>query len=360
MTIWFSRSRRRAGMCSHLEKEERSLSAQRRGISIMTYLSTSNLWINEKSMLDEPRVVIIVLNWNGKNDTIECLRSLQQLSYQNFEILVVDNGSTDGSVACFRQEFPDVSVAENNTNLGFAEGNNVGIRWAIRRGPDYVLLLNNDTIVDKDFLTELTAVAETDPSIGFAGPKVYHCDFKGRKDVISFAGATIGVATGKAYRFGQNTIDRGQYDRVRETDYVEGSCLLARVDCLNRVGLLNTTYRLYWEDIELCFRGRKAGYKSVYVPSATIWHKVGIRASVRRVQGYYYGGRNRMLFVKEYATSSQLLIFLCFLLAFDLWKVILVSIFKDKSMPQAVAYLKGTIDGFFDLGLGDEPRESTT
>ena len=309
-------------------------------------------------MINEPYVVLIILNWNGKHDTIECLKSLQQLSYQNFEILVVDNGSTDGSVACFRQELPDVSVAENNTNLGFAEGNNVGIRCAIRRGADYVLLLNNDTIVDKDFLTHLIAVAENDPSIGFAGPKVYYYDFKGRKDVLSFAGASINVALGKPYRFGVNTIDRGQYDSIREVDYVEGSCLLARVDSLERVGLLNPTYRLYWEDAELCFRGRKAGYKSVYVPTATIWHKVGIKASAKRVQGYYYGGRNRVLFVKEYATFSQLLIFLGYLFAFDLWKVILVSIFKQRSVPQAVAYFKGTIDGFFDLRLRDKPSES--
>ena len=176
-------------------------------------------------MPNEPCVVIIVLNWNGKEDTVECLRSLQQLSYQNFEILVVDNGSTDGSVAWFRQELPDITLAENNTNLGFAEGNNVGIRCAIRRGADYVLLLNNDTIVNKDFLTYLVAVAENDPSIGFAGPKVYHCNFKGRKDVLSFAGATTDVATGRVYRFGQNTIDRGQYDSMREVDYVEGSCV---------------------------------------------------------------------------------------------------------------------------------------
>ena len=202
-------------------------------------------------------LVIIVLNWNGKEDTVECLRSLQQLSYQNFEILVVDNGSTDGSVAWFRQELPDITLAENNTNLGFAEGNNVGRRCAIRRGADYVLLLNNDTIVNKDFLTYLVAVAENDPSIGFAGPKVYHCNFKGRKDVLSFAGATTDVATGRVYRFGQNTIDRGQYDSMREVDYVEGSCLLVRVECLQQVGLFNTTYQLYWEDVELCFRGRR-------------------------------------------------------------------------------------------------------
>jgi len=311
-------------------------------------------------MINEPYVVLIILNWNGKHDTIECLKSLQQLSYQNFEILVVDNGSTDGSVACFRQELPEVSVAENNTNLGFAEGNNVGIRWAIRRGADYVLLLNNDTIVDKDFLTHLIAVAENDPSIGFAGPKVYYYDFKGRKDVLSFAGASINVALGQPYRFGVNTIDRGQYDSIREVDYVEGSCLLARVDSLERVGLLNPTYRLYWEDAELCFRGRKAGYKSVYVPTATIWHKVGIKASAKRVQGYYYGGRNRVLFVKEYATFSQLLIFLGYLFAFDLWKAILVSIFKQRSVPQAVAYFKGTIDGIFYLRVRDNSSERPT
>ena len=304
-------------------------------------------------MLNEPRVVLIVLNWNGKDDTIECLRSLQQLSYHNFEILVVDNGSTDGSVTHFRQEFPGISVVENGTNLGFAEGNNVGIRWAIRRGADYVLVLNNDTVVDKDFLTYLIVVAENDPSIGFAGPKVYYYDFNGRRDVLSFVGASFNVTLGKVNRFGVKTIDRGQYDRIREVDYIEGSCLLARVDSLTRVGLFNPTYRFYWEDVELCFRGRKAGYKSVCVPTATIWHKVGMQAGTKRVQGYFYVARNRVLFVKEYASSSQLLIFLCYLFAFEFWEVILVSIFKQRSVPQAVAYFKGTIAGFFGLRLRD-------
>ena len=124
------------------------------------------------------KVTIILLNWNGKEDTIECLESLKHITYPNYEILLVDNGSTDGSVECFRERYPGMEIIENGENLGFAEGNNVGIRRAMDEGADYVLLLNNDTVVDPEFLGELVKVGESDPKIGIVGPKICYYNNK--------------------------------------------------------------------------------------------------------------------------------------------------------------------------------------
>jgi hypothetical protein len=295
-----------------------------------------------------PQVIVIILNWNGKDDTIECLESLRQITYANHEILLVDNGSTDGSAAYFREKAPDLSILENGTNLGFAEGNNVGIRWALSRGADYVLLLNNDTVVDKNFLQELVDVTEKDRRIGFVGPKIYHYDYNGRRDVISFAGAKFRIWRGQVHRFCANTVDEGQCDSEREVDSIEGSCLLVRTDVIKKVGLLNSDYYLYWEDTEWCIRGRNAGYKAVYVPGAKIWHKVGMRVSGKRDTAYYYGGRNRVLLVKQYATSWQLLLFLFTFLTFDVWSVILVSGLVRRKVSEPIAFIRGIKDALLN------------
>src|SRR5436190_7401977 len=124
-----------------------------------------------------PSVAVIVLNWNGRDDTLACLESLAGLNYDNFQVMVVDNGSTDGSVGAIRPRFPGVEIIETGRNLGFAEGNNVGIRLALDRGMDYVFLLNNDTVVDPSLLSELVAAAERCPEGGIFGAQIlYHSD----------------------------------------------------------------------------------------------------------------------------------------------------------------------------------------
>ena len=179
---------------------------------------------------DLPTVSIIVLNWNGKHDTVECLESLSHISYPNYEVIVVDNGSTDGSVEQFKARYPEITVIENQDNLGFAEGNNVGIRAALQEDTEYVLLLNNDTIVDPRFLDELINVAEREPRVGFAGPKIYYYDGngRGRKDVINSVGAKLDMWTGRAWPVGDREIDGGLYDQVRLVDTLIGSCLLVK------------------------------------------------------------------------------------------------------------------------------------
>jgi GT2 family glycosyltransferase len=221
-------------------------------------------------MTDFPLVYIIVLTWNGKADTLDCLRSLQNLSYPTARILVVDNASNDGTAAAIRSSFPNVELICNDSNLRFAGGNNVGIEYSLKRGADYILLLNNDTVVDSDFLTVLVQKAKEDRRIGIAGPKIYYNE----SDCIWFAGGRIEWWKGWVSHIGIHEPDEHQYDIPREVDYITGCCMLLKREVINAVGTLDEKFYLYGEDVDWCIRARRAGFKVVYVPLSHIWHKV--------------------------------------------------------------------------------------
>jgi len=293
--------------------------------------------------ISEPKVVIVVLNWNGKRVTVECLESLKQIDYSNYEILLVDNGSTDGSQECFRTRYPEIVLLENEANLGFAEGNNVGIRRAIDWHADYVLLLNNDTSVHKGFLSELVRVAQSDSRIGFVGPKIYYDDCHGQRDVIAFAGGRFNLWIGKARNIGDGEKDRGQYDDIKEVSYVQGACLLAKREVVQRIGLLDSTLFAYWEETDWCMRGCRAGYSSVFVPNAKIWHKVA--ASNGGVRSTYYLTRNLFRFTKKHATGKQYLFFLGYFFFVQFWISTCKIVGRMKSSRLFLCFLKGIRDG---------------
>ena len=295
------------------------------------------------SRIPEPKVVIVVLNWNGKHVTVECLESLVEVDYSNYEILLVDNGSTDGSQECFRARYPEITLLDNGVNLGFAEGNNVGIRWAIDRNADYILLLNNDTVVHEKFLAELVRVAERDSNIGFVGPKIYYYDCHGRRDVIAFAGGHINLWIGKALNIGEREKDRVQYDDIKEVDYVQGACLLVKREVVQRIGLLDSTLFAYWEETDWCVRGHRAGYKSVFVPKAKVWHKVA--ASSGGVRRRYYLTRNLFWFMKKHAAGKQYLSFLVYFFFVQFWISTGKIILKRNNRGAFLCFLKGARDG---------------
>ena len=294
-------------------------------------------------MLDNTKVAIILLNWNGKNDTIECLESIKQITYPNFEILLVDNGSTDGSVKYFSEQYPDIEIIDNKNNMGYAEGNNVGIRKAMKNGADYVLLLNNDTVVDPVFLDEMVNVAQSNPNIGFAGPKVYYYNYNQKKDVINFAGGKLDMWKGKTYHIGLNKVDNGQYDEIKEVDYVEGSCLLLRKEVINKIGLFDPSYFAYWEENDLCMRGHKAGYISIFVPKAKIWHKIA--ASNTNNKKIYYLTRNQFWFIKRYAAWYKYLIFLLCFFIFQLWFTGGIIALYHRDFKTLKSFLKAILHG---------------
>lgn len=224
-------------------------------------------------MTDAPLVYIIILSWNGRKDTLECLSSLRRISYPHARLLLVDNASTDGTVEAVRQQFPSVEIIVNETNLRFAGGNNVGIKYALANNAHYVLLLNNDTVVEPEFLTHLVHHAERDPKIGMVGPKIYFYDEPER---IWSAGGTIEWWKGSVSHIGIREEDLGQYDTVREVDYLTACCVLVKREVVERVGMLDERYYIYGEDADWCVRAVRAGYTLLYVPSAVIRHKLSV------------------------------------------------------------------------------------
>jgi len=247
-------------------------------------------------MTSMPRVMIIVLNWNGKDDTLACLESLQQVTYPNFEVLIVDNGSGDDSVAAIRTRFPQQLLIETGENLGYAGGNNVGLRHALAQGADYCLLLNNDTQVAPDFVERLVEATEADPTIGVAGPMIY---YHKRPDLIWSAGGAIDWRRGQTWMEGLDTPDSGQFGTApRLVDFVTGCALFARRAVMEQVGLLDERFFVYYEETEWCVRAQRAGFHIIHVPQAKIWHKIPLDARDSSPLVQYYMTRNQLLFLK--------------------------------------------------------------
>lgn len=223
----------------------------------------------------QPNVWIIIVNWNGREITLDCLDSLHHSTYRNQHVLVVDNASTDGSVEQIRKLFPDVEVLALPENRRFAGGNNTGIRHALDRGAELLLLLNNDTTVDPGFLEPLVARLASDPSAGIVAPKIF---YHAQPDRLWYAGGSISFWTGSMRHLGIREDDNGQYDTPGETDYASGCCFLTRAKLVAEIGLLDESYYMYTEDADWCMRARRAGYRVMYEPKARVWHRLSVSA----------------------------------------------------------------------------------
>jgi GT2 family glycosyltransferase len=242
-------------------------------------------------------VSIIVLNYKGREDTLACLRSLEHLMYQNVSIILVDNESGDGTPEAVRAAHPRVTVIESGGNLGFTGGNNVGIRYALDHGADYIMLLNNDTIVAPDFINVLVKVMEQNPSVGVTGPVIYYYD---APETIWSAGGEIDWAHGTTRMIGLNEEDKAQYGlSPRCVDFVTGCALMARRAVWEKIGLLDDKFFMYYEETEWCVRAGRAGYEINLVPASMIWHKISIEDRAVSPRTYYYMTRNRLLFLRK-------------------------------------------------------------
>jgi GT2 family glycosyltransferase len=218
------------------------------------------------------KITVVVLNWNSHKMTAACIRSLQATDGPDFEILVVDNGSTDGSVHILPQEFPQITVLPQRRNLGFAAGCNVGMQHALANDAEYVLLLNNDTIVAQEFIREMLAAIESDPGIGAVCPKIYFAD---HPDLLWYAGADFSLWTGRFKIRGWRQIDRGQFDHNQEITQATGCAMLMRCSALHDVGLLDEQFWAYAEDLDWSLRSLQRGYRLMLAPKARIWHHDG-------------------------------------------------------------------------------------
>jgi GT2 family glycosyltransferase len=251
----------------------------------------------------QPAVSIVVLNYKGREDTLDCLRSLEHLTYRHVQIVVVDNHSEDGLEQAVRAAHPRAVFIQTGANLGFTGGNNVGIRYALEHGADYVMLLNNDTVVAPDFLDVMIEVMEQDPSIGVTGPMIYYYH---NPDMIWSAGGEIDWSRGETHMTGINELDVSQFGLTpRPADFVTGCALLARREVWQKVGLLDERFFMYYEETEWCVRAGRSGYKLMVVPMAMIWHKISIEARAASPRIYYYMVRNRLLFLRQTKAGFQ-------------------------------------------------------
>lgn len=246
-----------------------------------------------------PRVSIIVLNWNGAQDTLACLDSLSSLKYSNFDVILVDNGSTDDSLPIFHSysgPFP-LTLLETGENLGFAEGNNFGIRKALERASDYILLLNNDTVVDANLIDEFVAGAQSHPDGGIFGAKIY---YHSEPNKIWAAGGFWNNDKKHFDQYGDGELDNGQHDEARKNEFTIGCAMFIRRSVFEKIGLLESEFFLNYEEIDFCTRAQNSGFKNIYIPGAKLWHKIsasfgGEEAPLK----IYFTFRNRLLWAKR-------------------------------------------------------------
>jgi GT2 family glycosyltransferase len=285
-----------------------------------------------------PKVSVIILNWNGYEVTRDCLASLQESNYASFEVILVDNGSDDSSAEKLAQEFGEVRLIKNPTNLGFTGGNNVGMRDALGRGAEYVLLLNNDTVVSPGFLKELVRVAEDDPKIGILNPKIY---FFEPTDMIWYGGGMHKPWWSFPKHIDYLKRDSSRNGKPREVSFVTGCACLIKREVVSRVGLLDEHFFFGVEDLDWSIRIVRAGFKAVYVPSAFIWHKVSVTANATLGVGArdYYHARNSIFVARKHLQPKY-------------WPLFLLSMGRYLAYATAVHLVKVQPEGLKALYKG--------
>jgi GT2 family glycosyltransferase len=245
-----------------------------------------------------PLVITVILNTNRRDDTCALLRTLAQSTYPNNHLMVLDNASTDCSVQAIQAEFSEVQVLPLAQNRGYAGNNNVGIAAALQQGAEWVFVLNEDTLLAPDCLSQLVTLGESDPRIGIVGPLVYHAS---EPDVIQSAGGRMG-RDWQAWHHAQNEKDSGQFAQPQEVEWISGCAILVRRAVIEQVGALDDRFFYYWEETEWCVRAHKAGWHIMLAPQAKLWHK-GVQRDYRPSPSVtYYATRNRfMLLAKHHA-----------------------------------------------------------
>lgn len=223
--------------------------------------------------MGDPSVHAVVVNWNGRELLRPCLRTLLASSYSSLSVVVVDNASTDGSRELVADEFPRVRLIANAENLGYAAAANEGLKSVEAEGGDYALLMNNDTEIDPAAVSSLVDAARGNPRAAFVGPMIYYHD---RPGVIWSAGGSIRYWSGDIRHVGIRERDRGQFDRIREVDYVTACAVLVAVAPLRDIGLMDAGYFMYNEDTDWCVRAGERGYAVLVAPRAKVWHKVSM------------------------------------------------------------------------------------
>jgi len=276
-----------------------------------------------------PKVFILILHYGEQSDTLGCLQSLEKLDYPNFEVLAIDN---DPNHRLGELKFNyKITKLTNEKNLGFSGGNNIGIKYVLKKNADYVLLLNNDTIIEPQFLKRLVEVGEREEKIGILGPVIYRCD----TNEIHFAGGKINWLYTEAKHV------------LGAVDFITGACLLIKREVIEKIGLMPEEYFLYFEDTEWCLRARRAGFGCKVVKEARIGHKVSKNAQEHSFSYVYYHYRNGLLLAKRNAP------FLTKILAYKIsFLVYAKQVIKLVLMPSKKIWARAAMAGIRDFYKG--------
>jgi GT2 family glycosyltransferase len=331
----------------------------------------------------KPKVSIIILNWNSWKDTIECLESIYKIEYPNYNVIVVDNGSEDNSISMiqkyvkgeiniksdffdfnnknkpielfefennkydsfikYENRFENISpdrkliLIKNDYDAGFSIGNNIGINFAQEHlDAEYIMLLSNDIVVDKDFLDKLITFASSNQKIGIVGPRVLYYDKPGKTAYLGRKVNLYTATTSDIYN------EKKSYPSSLEVDYIVGCGLLIKNSVIENIGILNPNYFLYYEDVDWCTRARKNDYKVYSVPESKIWHKISSEES-NSLTRYFYGTRNMFLFLRNnWSLMSLILLYPLLILNNILYVITLILKGKRKA---AITVFKAIYDG---------------
>jgi GT2 family glycosyltransferase len=251
--------------------------------------------------MTSPLVISVVLNTNHREDTLQCLTSLNQNTYENHKIILLDNASVDGTVDAVRSLLPEVCIIELQRNLGYAGNNNIGIQAAMEQDAEWVFVLNEDTILSTDCISNLVSVGESNPKIGIVGPMVYHHN---EPDIIQSAGGRMD----KYYRewhLGQDERDQGQFQLPHSVEWISGCGIMVRRALIEQVGAIDERFFYYVEEFEWCVRARKAGWQIFHVPQAKLWHKGVQRNYQPKPSVTYYATRNRLLLLSKHRATPM-------------------------------------------------------
>ena len=258
-------------------------------------------------------MAVVVLNWNGTDDTVACLESLAKLDYPNVEVILVDNGSDPPAAEALRSRFPSVTCIQLPENLGYAGGNNVGIEYALEHGHEYVWILNNDTVVEPSSLRAAVETALSDPRIGVVGVKIMSME---KPDRVWVAYGQVTYRQSLVRLIGYFWLDNGLFDKQRDVEWVPGTAMLLSRAALEQIGGFDEEFFAYHEDVDWCTAARHKGFRVVFAPSAVIHHK-GHQSSGGRVYvspRQYLAGRNMVLYVRKHASAGETLKFAAFVL----------------------------------------------
>jgi len=295
-------------------------------------------------------VGIIIINWNSFDLTHACLKSIEGIDYKAISVILVDNNSSDGSLKRLSVAHPWIVTVENTENLGFTGGNNSGIRKAFELDCDYILLLNNDTQVEPDFLSILINKIDSDPNIGAVQPKIY---YEYDRNVIWNAGGKYNPVLTKPRTIGENKIDDGSYQVTKQTDWITGCAFLVRSSVVKEVGLTSELY-FYgcFDDVDYSMEIRKRGHQLFFCADSIIFHAVGMASKsennnpegVLRPFFHYLATRNKWFFIRRHAKSIYLVPTLIYQVYSFLGHVT-YFIFKRR-FKKLKAYLHGCLHGF--------------